>query len=124
MDKNIVKSADGSAKIGTMRKASKADHESYNGKYAYVINGTADELAKDTSLAEAISLTAFGKDISKDATVSITKTKSGKVGTITIKANKGTGISGKITAKFLYLKDEPVTEDVPESEKPEPEVTQ
>ena len=124
VDKNIVKNADGSAKIGTMRKASKADHESYNGKYAYVINGTADELAKDASLAEAISLTAFGKDISKDATVSITKTKSGKVGTITIKANKGTGISGKITAKFLYLKDEPVTEDVPESEKPEPDVTQ
>ncbi len=86
--------------VGTVKNAPRADLK----KYALIIEGEADELAKGADLSNAVVLKAFGAEVKEGYTITVSKAKDGKIGTIIIKADKDGSLSGTKKVKFLYQK--------------------
>ncbi|MBR5420339.1 MAG: hypothetical protein IK115_04250 [Lachnospiraceae bacterium] len=96
--------------VGTIRSLNKSELTVVRNKYVFEITGTEDVLPKGADLSEAVVLKALGKELNaKDYTISVSKAKNGKIGTITIKANKDGDLKGKKVYKFLYTKAVPET---------------
>lgn len=103
VSKNIVKTPDGKNVIGTIRNANKT--EMALKKYTYVIEGEADQLVKNASLAEAVSIRVNGVRVDPGLyTINVTKTAKDKIGQITVTPAKNSPYSGKMNIKFKYLK--------------------
>lgn len=105
VSQNVVKAADGT-EIGIIRSASRSEMAEGKNKYSFVIEGSADALAKGADLSAAVVLKAYGRNVdAKDYTIAVGKAKDGKIGSITIKPVKGNKLySGKKVVKFLYVK--------------------
>ena len=105
VSQNVVKAKDGSA-VAIIRSASKTELAAGKNKYTFVIEGEADALAKGADISSAVVVKAFGKNVdAKDYTITVTAAKNGKIGKITIKPVKGSGIyTGVKNIKFMYLK--------------------
>ena len=104
VSQNVVKAADGT-EIGIIRSASRSEMAEGKNKYSFVIEGSADALAKGADLSAAVVLKAYGRNVdAKDYTIAVGKAKDGKIGSITIKPVKGNKLySGKKVVKFLYV---------------------
>jgi hypothetical protein len=104
---NKVMSHDGTKEIGAMRGAT-AEEKSGKNKFNYVIqsnDGSVTVLEKNADISGAAFLMANGHKIDKnDYTVTVSKTKDGKIGTITYKASKNSkSFSGSRKIKFQYI---------------------
>ncbi|MBO4267294.1 MAG: hypothetical protein J5910_08935 [Lachnospiraceae bacterium] len=102
---NIVKSADGTSTIATLRSVTKEEAKN-NKKYFFVIEGTADSLEKNAVLTEALALKTNDLDLKPgtDYITTVSSAGSGKIGSITIKAVKNGICTGSRTIKYLYTK--------------------
>ena len=102
---NIVKSADGTKTIATLRSATKEEAKN-NKKYSFVIEGSEDSLEKNAILTDALTLKTSDLELKPDTdyTTTVSKTANGKIGSITIKAVKNGICTGSRTIKFLYTK--------------------
>ena len=101
--KNKVRDSEGK-EIATIRSATKDELNTGKRKYTYVIEGSEDFLPKDADISLGASIKAFGNDLSSaDYTVTVSKTRDGKIGSITFKAKKGSPYTGKKTIKFMYV---------------------
>ncbi len=102
---NIVKSADGTKAIATLRSVTKEEAKN-NKKYSFVIEGSEDSLEKNAILTDALTLKTSDLELKPDTDYSTTvsKTANGKIGSITIKAVKNGICTGSRTIKFLYTK--------------------
>ncbi|MBQ4481707.1 MAG: hypothetical protein II966_00590, partial [Lachnospiraceae bacterium] len=122
-EKNPVLDSEGGRQIGTIKAAPKSEWK----KYTHEIEGYEEELVKDAYLEEGAYLIGpdgkriervtkvdGGKDI-ENYTVTVSKTKSGKIGSITYKAKAGSPYTGSRTIKFLYTY-QPRNEDFEEED--------
>ena len=102
---NIVKSADGTKTIATLRSVTKEEAKN-NKKYSFVIEGSEDSLEKNAILTDALTLKTSDLELKPDTdyTTTVSKTANGKIGSITIKAVKNGICTGSRTIKFLYTK--------------------
>lgn len=105
-EENIVMSKDGTKQIGTIRNATKAEIKEGNNKFTYIIEGTAAELEQDADLSQTAFLMVNGNKLVKgtdyEDVVKVSKTKNGKIGTITYKAKAGSPYTGTRVIKFKY----------------------
>ncbi|MBQ7564346.1 MAG: hypothetical protein IJT16_10190 [Lachnospiraceae bacterium] len=101
-DKNKVLSRDGK-ELGTLRSSTRAEQEELKKKFDFVIEGEGEVLVKEAVISGAIALKVYGTPLGSDAyTTTVTKTVNGQIGTITIKAVKGSSVGGSRSVKFLY----------------------
>ncbi len=101
---NPIKDPEGKTVIGTIRAATKDELNTGKRKYTYVIEGAGESLSKNAVISSGTSIKAYGVELDpKLYTVSVTKTKDGKIGTITYKAKRGTDFSGTKKIKFKYI---------------------
>lgn len=105
VSQNVVKAKDGT-EVAFIRSASHTELAEGRNKYTFVIEGSADALAKGADLSSAVVVKAFGKNIDpKEYTIVVSGAKDGKIGKITIKPVKGSAAyTGAKTVKFKYVK--------------------
>ena len=103
VSENVVKSPDKTKTVGILRAAVNDEKEAGKNKFTHIIVGEAAELDKNVDVSSAAGLRANGARISDTYyTVTVSKTKNGKIGSITYKATKDAPYSGSRTIRFRY----------------------